>query len=126
MLAAAAAAGLSTAILRLASISKRGLFLVVGVGAISLRVCFFGVATPAFLGGFCAFVAAFPLVLVPLEEGGLARDGFFFGASSSLPSAFGLRRLDVRDGFFSGGASSSLKNSLGLRRPILGIVRAIW
>ena len=48
---------------------------------------------------------------------------FFFGASSSLPSAFGLRRLDVRDGFFSGGASSSLKNSLGLRRPSLGIVR---
>jgi len=83
------------------SISKRGLFLLEGVVTISFPLLFSGVATPVVaVADFLVlelFVGAFAFAFVPLEEreeGFLAvrRDGFFWGDSSSLLSALGLRR----------------------------------
>ena len=85
-----------------ASISKRALFLWEDKVTISFPLLFCGVATPVvavaeFLG-WGPSGGAFAFALVPLEEGEegflavVHRDGLFWGDSSSLLSALGLRR----------------------------------
>ena len=72
-----------------------------GVVTISFPLLFCGVATPvvavAIFLVLGPFVGAFAFAFVPLEEGeegflAVRRDGFFWGDSSSLLSALGLRR----------------------------------
>ena len=83
-----------------ATISKRGLFLLEGKATISFPLLFCGVATGVAVADFLGwgpFVGAFAFAFVPLEEGEegflvvVRRNGFFWGDSSSLLSALGLR-----------------------------------
>jgi hypothetical protein len=92
-----------------ATISKRGLFLLEGKATISFPLLFCGVATGVAVADFLGwgpFVGAFAFAFVPLEE---EEEGFL--------------AVVHRDGFFWGGDSSSLLSAFGLRRDTLGIVR---